>query len=76
MESHKNNRVNSKEEVDTIKKDLSNKVNNEAKQIVKNEININIAMDALNEHINNGGKEFEQKIGRPMTYSEMREMWG
>ena len=24
----------------------------------------------------NGSKEFEQKVGRPMTYSEMRQMWG
>ena len=26
--------------------------------------------------IKEGGKEFEQKVGRPMTYSEMREMFG
>jgi hypothetical protein len=23
-----------------------------------------------------GAKEFEERVGRPMTYSEMREMWG
>jgi hypothetical protein len=23
-----------------------------------------------------GAKEFEQRVGRPMTYSEMRSMWG
>jgi hypothetical protein len=23
-----------------------------------------------------GSKEFEERVGRPMTYSEMREMWG
>jgi hypothetical protein len=23
-----------------------------------------------------GAKEFERRVGRPMTYGEMREMWG
>ena len=57
MESHKNTTVVSKEEKekeDKIKQDLSNKVNNEAIQIVKNETDINNALDALNEQINNG----------------------
>ena len=57
MESHKNTTVVSKEEKekeDKIKQDLSNKVNNEAIQIVKNETDINNAVDALNEQINNG----------------------
>jgi len=26
--------------------------------------------------VKKGGKEFEQKTGRPMTYSEMRDMYG
>ena len=30
----------------------------------------------LSNPIVEGAKEFEQRIGRPMTYSEMREMWG
>ena len=57
MESQKNTTVVSKEEKekeDKIKQDLSNKVNNEAIQIVKNETDINNALDALNEQINNG----------------------
>jgi hypothetical protein len=57
MESQKNTTVVSKEEKekeDKIKQDLSNKVNNEAIQIVKNETDINNAVDALNEQINNG----------------------
>ena len=57
MESHKNTTVVNKEEKekeDKIKQDLSNKVNNEAIQIVKNETDINNALDALNEQINNG----------------------
>ena len=57
MESHKNTTVVRKEEKekeDKIKQYLSNKVNNEAIQIVKNETDINNAVDALNEQINNG----------------------
>ena len=26
--------------------------------------------------INDGAKEFQEKMGRPMTYAEMREMYG
>lgn len=26
--------------------------------------------------LNMGAKEFEERVGRPMTYSEMRAMWG
>ena len=79
MESQKNTTVVSKEEKekeDKIKQYLSNKVNNEAIQIVKNETDINNAVDALNKQINNGSKEFSLKVGRPMTYAEMRQMWG
>ena len=54
MESQKNTTVIRKEKEDKIKQDLSNKVNNEAIQIVKNETDINNALDALNEQINNG----------------------
>jgi hypothetical protein len=54
MESQKNTTVIRKEKEDKIKQDLSNKVNNEAIQIVKNETDINNAVDALNEQINNG----------------------
>ncbi len=39
--------------------------------------------DQLNDSIKNlhnlmdkGAKEFEQKVGRPMTYAEMRSMYG
>jgi hypothetical protein len=78
MESQKNTVISKeeKEKEDKIKQDLSNKVNNEAIQIVKNETDINNAVNALNEQINNGIKEFNLKIGRPMTYAEMRQMWG
>jgi len=79
MESHKNTTFISKEEKekeDKIKQDLSNKVNNEAIQIIKNETDINNAVDALNKQINNGSKEFSLKVGRSMTYAEMRQMWG
>lgn len=36
------------------------------------EVTKNSIVSALSQ----GSKEFEQKAGRPMTYSEMRAMWG
>ena len=32
--------------------------------------------DVLRSIMGSGAKEFNEKVGRPMTYSEMREMWG
>ncbi len=34
------------------------------------------AINQLQNIIADGGKEFEQKMGRPMTYGEMRMMFG
>ena len=36
----------------------------------------NVSLDSLSKLLNDGHKEFSDKIGRPMTYSEMREMYG
>jgi|LauGreDrversion4_2_1035121.scaffolds.fasta_scaffold31159_1 hypothetical protein len=32
--------------------------------------------NSIESALSQGSKEFEQKAGRPMTYSEMRAMWG
>ena len=34
------------------------------------------AQNSIVSALSQGSKEFEQKAGRPMTYSEMRAMWG
>ena len=33
-------------------------------------------IDDINNIMSDGAKEFEEKVGRPMTYSEMRSMFG
>ncbi len=35
-----------------------------------------VAADGLMSSMSAGAKEFEAKAGRPMTYAEMRSMWG
>lgn len=34
------------------------------------------SQDVLVSIMQNGADEFQQKVGRPMTYSEMRQMFG
>ncbi len=34
------------------------------------------AQNSIVSALSQGAKEFEQKAGRPMTYAEMRSMWG
>lgn len=36
----------------------------------------NAAATAISNSLAIGAKQFEEKAGRPMTYSEMRAMWG
>ncbi len=52
-------------------------VKNELKPIVNDDrANVLKSMQVLKDIMENGSKEFEQKAGRPMTYSEMRAMFG
>lgn len=70
---------NKREKLEDVMKDLEQKVNPKtigegggklATSIIKNDPSI-----LLNPMVE-GAKEFEQRVGRPMTYSEMRMMWG
>ena len=38
--------------------------------------NLDDAINILQNIMRSGGDEFKEKVGRPMTYSEMREMFG
>ena len=79
---------NNETNLNEVMKQLESKVTKEAVDIViKSEIKIatnpdkkqeivNKTSNALLNAMSNGAKEFEQKVGRPMTYSEMRSMWG
>ena len=70
---------NPKERVEDVIKDLEEKVN--PKSVAEGLTKLVVAIQtnepsfSLNP-IAEGAKEFEQRVGRPMTYSEMREMWG
>ena len=44
-----------------------NNINNE---------NTNSSLELLNGIMKSGADEFEKKVGRPMSYSEMRSMYG
>ena len=64
--------------LENIKKELSESVNNKAIQLVYNNTNLPNKTIGTNLQtiLEKGVKDFEQKTGRQMTYSEMREMWG
>jgi hypothetical protein len=71
-----------------VMKELEQKVNKQAvhiSQIAVNEILTNpdkkkevadVTSNKIINVISDGAKEFKEKVGRPMTYSEMREMFG
>lgn len=67
------------ESVNKIMNDISNKYNPKS---VEEGTNIFISAVITGDSSNimapiiNGANEFEQRMGRPMTYSEMRSMFG
>lgn len=67
------------ESIEHVMKDLEQKVNPKSSQEGLAQLNKSIETNdasILLEPIMAGAKEFEQRVGRPMTYSEMRSMWG
>lgn len=69
----------STERLEDVMKDLEQKVNPKSDE--EGLIQLNKAIETndasvLLAPIQAGAKEFEQRVGRPMTYSEMRAMWG
>ena len=75
-------------DVSQVMKDLEHKVNSNAIKITniasntilanpdkKTEIAI-VLTNKLVSSMASGTEEFQKKVGRPMTYSEMRSMWG
>ena len=67
------------EPVNKVINDISTKYNPKSAQegfaLVATAIATN-NQEAILAPIMNGAKEFEQRMGRPMTYSEMRSMFG
>ena len=62
-----------KESIQSVMKDLEYKYN--PKTISEGLAMLNNG-DQLMNTLQNGAAEFESRVGRPMTYSEMRAMWG
>jgi hypothetical protein len=70
---------NKNETLSKVMKDLEKKVNPTSAEEGLSKIMLSMVNkdpSYLLVPMQNGAKEFEQKVGRPMTYSEMREMWG
>jgi hypothetical protein len=68
-----------KEKLEDVMRDLEEKVN--PKSVVEGVTKIVTAVQTNDPSIllnpmQAGAKEFEERVGRPMTYSEMRAMWG
>jgi hypothetical protein len=68
-----------KETLQDVMKDLEQKVNPKS---VAEGINILTTIEKTNDPsillkpMQDGANEFKKRVGRNMTYSEMREMWG
>ena len=78
MDNNTSTNVN-KNNLETVIKDLEQKVNPKSLQEGISRLNDSVKTNDLSillEPMLAGSKEFESKIGRRMTYSEMRSMWG
>lgn len=68
-----------KTDIEAVMKDLEQKVNPKSLQEGISQLNTALKMNdpsILLGPMQEGAKEFEAKVGRHMTYSEMRSMWG
>jgi len=75
-------------DINQVMKELETKVNTQAVQISQVATNVvsnnpdktkevaEVTSNILLNVMSDGAKEFKEKVGRPMTYSEMRAMWG
>ena len=71
--------VKSFEKVEKVMKDLEEKVNPKSISEGLTQLNEAVKTNNVSMLLNpmlDGAKEFEARVGRPMTYSEMRGMWG
>lgn len=72
-------KVETKESLEDVMRDLEEKVN--PKSVTEGITKLVTAIQTndpaiLLNPMERGAKEFEERVGRPMTYSEMRAMWG
>ena len=57
-------------------RDIEQQQKEQQKEQQKTQEDANACMIILEQIMSNGAKEFKEKNGREMTYSEMREMYG
>ena len=62
-----------KEKLDNLKKELEDKGFESVMKLRKEK---ELTLDNLSKLLEEGQKEFTEKTGRQMSYSEMREMYG
>lgn len=62
-----------KTKLDTLKKELEDKG---MREVIKLKNENKVTLDSLSKVMEQGSKEFTEKTGRNMTYSEMRQMYG
>lgn len=63
-----------KKTMDKLSKEVNEKAVNEA--LLQNGPPVETKVKILENILKTGADEFEKKMGRPMTYAEMRNMWG
>jgi hypothetical protein len=61
------------EKNDRIMKKLEEEGEKVAKQFITGKL---YDINTLTSFMNDGSKRFQETVGRPMTYGEMRAMWG
>jgi hypothetical protein len=79
MDNNHTSTNSNKTDIETVMKDLEKKVNPKSLQEGISQLNNALKMNdpsILLGPMQEGAKEFEAKVGRHMTYSEMRSMWG
>lgn len=59
-----------------VMKELEERVNKKSVDICNEGKSSFDTMKELSNLMKSGSDEFESKVGRPMTYAEMRQMWG
>jgi hypothetical protein len=67
------------EKLEDVMRDLEKKVNPKSMSEGLSTLNTAIQKNdssILLSSMQDGAKEFEERVGRPMTYGEMRAMWG
>jgi hypothetical protein len=67
---------NCNDNVNNILQNLEQRGYKEVANILAQNVNTEVREQLLSTSMSQMSKEFTEKVGRPMTYSEMRSIWG